>query len=164
MFLHFSLHIFHYISYLLFLFCYLFYNGSNCNWAISPRGSIKYSDSEYVKNVWKMCSHRGHLYFNISTAYKQWESFDPHICVCRCVFYQPVKCRWEKRCWMKCVSAEKSRSCSLSTLIRTAALMCSRPLRSAQNDSTSPEDQKENRKDFISVSGHFSTLAVCCCG
>lgn len=24
--------------------------------------------------------------------------------------YQPVKCRWEKRCWMKCVSTEKRRS------------------------------------------------------
>lgn len=31
--------------------------------------------------------------------------------------YQPVKFRWEKRCWMKCVSTEKRRSCSLSTLM-----------------------------------------------
>lgn len=54
-----------------------------------------------------------------------------------CVLYGPVKWRWEKRCWMKCVSAEKSRSCSLSTLMRTTMLMCSRPARSAQNDSTS---------------------------
>jgi hypothetical protein len=51
--------------------------------------------------------------------------------------YGPVKCRWEKRCWMKCVSAENSRSCNLSTLMRTTMLMCSRPARSAQNDSTS---------------------------
>lgn len=59
-------------------------------------------------------------------------------------FNLPVKCRWEKRCWMKCVSAEKSRSCSLSTLMRTAVLMSSRPLRSAQNASTSPAGPKKS--------------------
>lgn len=60
--------------------------------------------------------------------------------------YLPVKCRCEKRCWMKCVSAEKSRSCSLSTLMRTAALTCSRPLRSEQNDSTSPAGRTDDRE------------------
>lgn len=65
---------------------------------------------------------------------------------------------------MKCVSAEKSRSCSLSTLMRTTVLMCSRPLRLAQNDSTSPVDQMENRKDLVSVFGPFSRLNICSCG
>lgn len=41
------------------------------------------------------------------------------------------------------MSAEKSRSCSLSTLMRTTALMLSRPLRSEQNDSTSPEAETQ---------------------
>lgn len=58
----------------------------------------------------------------------------------------PVKWRWEKRCCRKWVSAENSRSCSLSTLMRTTALMFSRPLRSAQNDSTSAEAETEREE------------------
>lgn len=59
---------------------------------------------------------------------------------------------------MKCVSAEKSRSCSLSTLMRTTLLMCSRPLRLVQNDSTSPGHQKR-RQDGGGVSERL--LNIC---
>lgn len=85
--------------------------------------------------------------------------WDPSLCmragVCLCVRAResnpPVKCRWEKRCWIKCVSAEKSRSCSLSTLMRTAVLTCSRPLRLEQNDSTSPGQKNEAQIIFINI-------------
>lgn len=70
----------------------------------------------------------------------------------------PVKWRWEKRCCMKCVS-EKSRSWSLSTLIQTTVLICNRPLRSAQKDSTSPAENYKNFMDEL-VKEYQSTVVT----
>lgn len=78
------------------------------------------------------------------------------------MFHPPVKCRWEKRCWMKCVSPEKSRSCSLSTLMRTTVLMSSRPLRSEQKDSISPGVQVENSKDLLFYLFRFDIYCYQC--
>lgn len=83
------------------------------------------------------------------------------MCGCLCVqgvLNPPVKWRWEKRCWIKCVSAEKSRSCSLSTLMRTAVLTCSRPLRSEQNDSTSPAEKAEETSWWLFIFSGINAL------
>lgn len=103
-----------------------------------------------------------------SSAYIEWKS--KHVTLTgsgRCLglmFTLPVKCRWEKRCWRKWVSAEKSRSCSLSTLMRTTVLMWSRPLKFAQKDSTSPETYNTPQGDFqmLYILLHLYYKLFCC--